>query len=210
MHETQSTLRSPSQSYISKGIWRQGIGSFVRNSCVSTLGPLIICPYFVGDGGRVAREDRGRGLHEQQGATFVLLVVLVLLVFVLILLVVCVLLLLVLWWLTLHGICLPSTVSDHRALFVVSVACLLLGGDSFFSALSDHGAPFVVCVCVRVCICCLVGGLSFLWYSVRPRIPRIWAPLALERGALNHRARNRGSEKGGPGKLSLLGHLRVT
>ena len=33
------------QSYMSKGIWRQGIGSFVRNSCVSTLCPVVICPY---------------------------------------------------------------------------------------------------------------------------------------------------------------------
>ena len=33
------------QSYISKGIWRQGIGSFVRNSYVSTLCHLVICPY---------------------------------------------------------------------------------------------------------------------------------------------------------------------
>ena len=34
-----------SQSYISKGIWRQGISSFLRNSCVSTLCPVVICPY---------------------------------------------------------------------------------------------------------------------------------------------------------------------
>ena len=34
-----------SQSYISKGIWRQGIGSFVRNSNLSTLCPVVICPY---------------------------------------------------------------------------------------------------------------------------------------------------------------------
>ena len=33
-----------SQSCISKGIWRQGIGSFVRNSYVSTLCPVVICP----------------------------------------------------------------------------------------------------------------------------------------------------------------------
>ena len=33
------------QSYISKGIWRQGIGSFVRDSYVSTLWPVVICPY---------------------------------------------------------------------------------------------------------------------------------------------------------------------
>ena len=32
------------QSYISKGIWRQGIGSFVRNSSASTLCPVVICP----------------------------------------------------------------------------------------------------------------------------------------------------------------------
>ena len=37
--------RDTSQSYISKGIWRQGIGSFVRNSYVSTLCPVVICPY---------------------------------------------------------------------------------------------------------------------------------------------------------------------
>ena len=34
------------QSYISKGIGRQGTGSFVRNSYVSTLCPVVICPYF--------------------------------------------------------------------------------------------------------------------------------------------------------------------
>ena len=34
-----------SQSYTSKGIWRQGIGSFVRNSCVSTRCPVVMCPY---------------------------------------------------------------------------------------------------------------------------------------------------------------------
>ena len=33
------------QSCTSKGIWRQGIGSFVRNSHVSTLCPVVICPY---------------------------------------------------------------------------------------------------------------------------------------------------------------------
>ena len=33
------------QSYISKGIWRQGKGSFVRNSYVSTRCPVVICPY---------------------------------------------------------------------------------------------------------------------------------------------------------------------
>ena len=32
------------QSYISKGIRRQGIGSFVRNSYVSTLCPVVVCP----------------------------------------------------------------------------------------------------------------------------------------------------------------------
>ena len=30
---------------ISKGIWRQGIASFVRNSYVSTPCPVVICPY---------------------------------------------------------------------------------------------------------------------------------------------------------------------
>ena len=33
------------QSYMSKGIWRQGIGSFVRYFYVSTLCPVVICPY---------------------------------------------------------------------------------------------------------------------------------------------------------------------
>ena len=33
------------QSYISKGIWRQGIGYFARNSYVSTLCAVVICPY---------------------------------------------------------------------------------------------------------------------------------------------------------------------
>ena len=33
------------QSYISKSTWRQGIGSLVRNSYVSTLCPVVICPY---------------------------------------------------------------------------------------------------------------------------------------------------------------------
>ena len=32
------------QSYISEGTWRQGIGSFTRNSYVSTLCPVVICP----------------------------------------------------------------------------------------------------------------------------------------------------------------------
>ena len=33
------------QSYISKGISPQGIGSFVGNSYVSRLCPVVICPY---------------------------------------------------------------------------------------------------------------------------------------------------------------------
>ena len=33
------------QSYTSKGIRRQGIGSFVRDSYVSTPCPVVICPY---------------------------------------------------------------------------------------------------------------------------------------------------------------------
>ena len=33
------------RSYTSKGIGRQGIGSFVRKSYVSTLCPVVICPY---------------------------------------------------------------------------------------------------------------------------------------------------------------------
>ena len=37
--------RAVIHSYIRKGKWRQGIGSFVRSSCVSTLCPVIICPY---------------------------------------------------------------------------------------------------------------------------------------------------------------------
>ena len=43
----QGRMPSPTslaQSYISKGMWRQGIGSFVRNSYVSTLCPVVICP----------------------------------------------------------------------------------------------------------------------------------------------------------------------
>ena len=38
-------LHQPVQSYRSKGIWRQGIGSFDRNSCDSTRCPVVICPY---------------------------------------------------------------------------------------------------------------------------------------------------------------------
>ena len=34
-----------SQSYIGKGISRQGIGSFVRISYGSTLYPVVFCPY---------------------------------------------------------------------------------------------------------------------------------------------------------------------
>ena len=41
----QHALAAQHQSYITKGIWRQGIGSFVRNSYVSTLCPVVICPY---------------------------------------------------------------------------------------------------------------------------------------------------------------------
>ena len=33
------------QSYISKGIWRQGIGPGVGNPCVSTPCPVVKCPY---------------------------------------------------------------------------------------------------------------------------------------------------------------------
>ena len=32
-----------SQSYTSKGVPRQGVGSLVRSSCVSTLCPVVIC-----------------------------------------------------------------------------------------------------------------------------------------------------------------------
>ena len=34
-----------SRSCTSKGIWRRGIGSAVRNPHVSTLCPVVICPY---------------------------------------------------------------------------------------------------------------------------------------------------------------------
>ena len=34
-----------SQSYVSKGVWRRGIGSFARNAYASTLCPVVICPY---------------------------------------------------------------------------------------------------------------------------------------------------------------------
>ena len=33
------------QSYTSKGIWRQAVGSFIRNSYVSTICPVVKCPY---------------------------------------------------------------------------------------------------------------------------------------------------------------------
>ena len=36
---------SKSHSYICEGIWRQGIGSFVRSSCVSTLCPVVVRPH---------------------------------------------------------------------------------------------------------------------------------------------------------------------
>ena len=39
------------QSYVSKGIWRQGIGSFAMNSQVSTLRPVVTCPYLCTPGG---------------------------------------------------------------------------------------------------------------------------------------------------------------
>ena len=41
------------QSCRSKGIWRQGIGSFARNSYVSTLCPVVICPYLCTSESRV-------------------------------------------------------------------------------------------------------------------------------------------------------------
>ena len=48
-HSISETVSPPSnsQSYMSKGIWvwRQGIGSFVRISNVSTPCPVVICPY---------------------------------------------------------------------------------------------------------------------------------------------------------------------
>ena len=40
----QHIQQDTQQSYISKGIRRQGIGSFVRSSHVSTLCPVVICP----------------------------------------------------------------------------------------------------------------------------------------------------------------------
>ena len=40
-----ASLPRASQSYMSKGIWRQGKGPFVGNSYVSTLCPVGICPY---------------------------------------------------------------------------------------------------------------------------------------------------------------------
>ena len=40
-----SRLGTDAQSYIRKGIWRQGIGSFVRKAYVSTLCPVVVCPY---------------------------------------------------------------------------------------------------------------------------------------------------------------------
>ena len=41
--DTRPSLKC--QSYMSKGIWRQGVGSFVRKSYVSTLCPVVTCPY---------------------------------------------------------------------------------------------------------------------------------------------------------------------
>ena len=54
-----------SQSYMSKGIWRQGIGSFVRNSYVSTLCPVVICPYWcTSDSPAGEPHGQGSGLGE--------------------------------------------------------------------------------------------------------------------------------------------------
>ena len=39
------TLTILNQSYTNKGIWRRGIDSIVRHSCVSTLCPVVIRPY---------------------------------------------------------------------------------------------------------------------------------------------------------------------
>ena len=47
------------QSDRSKGIWRQGIGSFIRNSYVSTLRPVVICPYSCPSEETPRRQTRG-------------------------------------------------------------------------------------------------------------------------------------------------------
>ena len=43
--DSRSAGRAHTQSYISKGIQRQGIGSFVRHSYVSRLCPVVMRPY---------------------------------------------------------------------------------------------------------------------------------------------------------------------
>ena len=59
---------SGTQSYISKGIWRQDISSFVRNSCVSTLCPVVVYHYLC-----TSEEPDGRreGLGPRQGCRHV-------------------------------------------------------------------------------------------------------------------------------------------
>ena len=47
------------QSCTSKGIWRLGIGSFLRNSYVSTLCPVAICPYLCTSEAWITRSSRG-------------------------------------------------------------------------------------------------------------------------------------------------------
>ena len=51
---------SRSKSYISKGIRRQGIGSSVRNSYVSALCPVVICPYLCTSDEVITKILRGR------------------------------------------------------------------------------------------------------------------------------------------------------
>ena len=48
------------QSYMIKGIWRQGIGSFVGKSYVSTLCPVVICPYLCTSDGACTLKDQIR------------------------------------------------------------------------------------------------------------------------------------------------------
>ena len=60
------------QSYTSKDIRRQGIGSFVRNSYVSTLCPVVICPYLcTSENGRVLH----RGLHHRRPITITIITI---------------------------------------------------------------------------------------------------------------------------------------
>ena len=45
IHNNMHVCTYQTQSYTSKGMCRRGIGSFVRNSYLSTPCPLVICPY---------------------------------------------------------------------------------------------------------------------------------------------------------------------